>query len=394
MGRSEHTLEERVKDGSVPREIALTGDILKRQMSWMQGLSKLQAEVTSDDELMKDLKLDIFQDRIFVLTPRGDVKDLPAGATPVDFAYAVHTDIGNRCTQAKVNGNIVPLRYKFHNGDVVEIITSKNAQPSQNWLSFVKTNHAKSRVRSWLRNLDRDKNMRVGRELFNQHLERIGKPPLDPDLSVFKCIDGKRKTLKDREDLLVEMGKGTLVASTLLKKLFSLEEILSGTRENTAPKKQRLTMHAVDNREHQVLVGGRKDMPVHFGSCCAPDEKSAIVGFVTRGKGITIHTTACTTLSRADKKRFVDAYWISSKTGMYRVNIRLEVEDRVGLIRDISTVFANASLNIIDFIYHKTANNGDGAVRDICVEVKDFDQLEAVLIDLEAMPEVKRARLK
>ncbi|MEK7528389.1 MAG: bifunctional (p)ppGpp synthetase/guanosine-3',5'-bis(diphosphate) 3'-pyrophosphohydrolase [Patescibacteria group bacterium] len=367
-----------------------SGSLSREAIRWLDGLSRLQEEVTSDEELMKELAVDVFHDRIFVLTPIGDVRDLPAGATPVDFAYAVHTDVGNHCAQAKVNGNIVPLSYQLKSGEVVEIITRKNIQPSQNWLSFVKTSHAKGRISASLRNRGRDSNLRIGKELFNAQLKRMGKSPLDPDLGILRIIDGKKNTLAEREDLLVEVGKGITLPNALLKKVFSLEELVRSTGER---KNRRVALQkpAVAD-DKQVIVGGSTDMPVSFANCCKPMGKNIIVGFVTRGKGISIHVRSCKILHGVDRTRLMAAYWIASDSGKYRVTVRITAKDRIGLIRDVSEVFAKDAINIADFTYEGTRKDGT-VCRDITVEIADFDQLDTVLSELEAVPEILSASL-
>ena len=199
---------------------------MQQQQSWLSGLKDIGSEEVNNQELMEGLRVDVFQDRIFVLTPRGDVKDLPAGATPVDFAYSVHTEIGNQCVGAKLNGNAVSLDYEIKNGDVIEIVTRRNARPSQNWLSFVKTNHARNRIRAWFHDLDGEKHLREGKTLLNEKLGQLGKPSLDVKLSVLAHYDGEKLPFKERQNLLIEIGKGVVFASSVIKRIFTLDELL------------------------------------------------------------------------------------------------------------------------------------------------------------------------
>ena len=195
------------------------------QLEWLEGMARLKTEAAKDVS-ERNLKLDIFKNRIFVLTPHGDVKDLPKGATPVDFAYVVHTDVGHTCAQAKVDGRIVPLDYELENGQVVEIMTRKEPKPNRYWLSFTRTAAAANKIKAWFRTSDRDHNLKEGREIMNKYLQRLGKPILDPKLTLLKSFGGKRLTQRDREEVVESVGNGSLTVGQVLRKLFSAEELV------------------------------------------------------------------------------------------------------------------------------------------------------------------------
>lgn len=363
-----------------------TTSILKPHLAWLKGLSKLKEETVSHEEFLEHLKVDIFQDRIFVFTPRGEVKDLPKGATPVDFAYAVHTEIGNHALQAKVNGSIVPLNHELQNGEVVEIITRKNAAPNQNWLAFVKTNYAKSKIRASFRNQNREKNLRVGREKVNEVLAKFDKPPLSPDLGLLKEVDGKKLNKSEREDLLVEVGKGTLLSSTLVRKVYSFEDLIGIQRKalNVKP----LAKEEGETKKI-ILVGGHPNVPLKFPQCCTPKEGDAIRGFVTRGKGVTIHKSDCSVFVKTDPARWQEAYYVSQHGRAYHIPIRVEMRDRTGLLRDICSVIAKMGLNIEDV---RGEHEAGGAVeREFLLCVNSYDELERLLTSLEMIPNVLRA---
>ena len=204
-----------------PQDLKRAGS-LKAQVEWLSALAQLQQEIENNSELVRNLKVDIFKDRIFVLTPMGEVKDFPVGATPVDFAYAIHTEIGHKCHMAKINGQIVPLNYKLKNGEVVEVVTQRNGSPSRFWLSFVKTSLACNKIKNWLNGLDREKNIKVGRDMINQQLLKLSKPLLGPNLSLLRSYGGKRQTLQNREYVLENVGKGLLGVHAVLKKIFEM----------------------------------------------------------------------------------------------------------------------------------------------------------------------------
>ena len=202
-------------------------DGLKSQIDWLKGLEKVHEDLEVDVDIMKKVELDIFQDRIFVLTPRGEIKDLPVGAIPLDFAYAVHTDVGHHCIMAKVNGSIVPLDYELKNGDVVEIVVKKDSLPKLQWLSIVKTNFAKNKIRNWFNSLDRENNVKQGKLLLNKQLERLGLPSLDQNYSVLRNFGGKDLTVEQREGLVEEVGRGYKLAGNVIRVVYPAEEILS-----------------------------------------------------------------------------------------------------------------------------------------------------------------------
>ncbi|MEK9132745.1 MAG: RelA/SpoT family protein, partial [Patescibacteria group bacterium] len=376
------TLEQAVASTSAP--------LLKQHKDWILKLEKIQKNIKNNSELMENLSVDLFNDRIFVMTPRGDVKDLPIGASPVDFAYAVHTDVGNMCVGAKVNGNIVPINYALKNGEVVDIITRKNAAPSQYWLSFVRTAHARNRVRAWFRNLDGDKNLKDGKRLLNEKLQQLGKPPLDDSLGALRVMDGKKLSLKDRQDLLKDIGKGAFLPCTVLKRVFTLEELLIGRRHEkkmevaTQPKK----IPVEEKEKPEVYIGGEPNMPYNFVRCCDASFKDELVGYVTRGRGISIHKKDCPVLQNMKDARLIPVR-VAGGIKKYPISIRVEVEDRVGIIRDISSIFVESKINIIDF--SQGEKEMENSILNFIVEIEYFDQLDSVLSNLEKVQSVRRA---
>lgn len=367
--------------------------LLRKQKNWISGLGEIEKEIKGNQELLENLKNDTFQDRIFILTPRGDVKDLPVGATPIDFAYSVHTGIGNTCIAARVNGNMVPLDHELKNGEVVEIVIRKNAKPSHRWLSFVKTNHARNRIRGWFRNLDEGKHLRVGKELLNEKLNQFGKPSLDFNLSILKEYDGNKLSLRQREELLIEMGKGAILPGSVIRKIFNLEELLGSKYEpRTArplPAPPVKSNETADSKEQDGLfIGGEKNMPYHFVKCCNAHLEGELLGYVTRGRGVSVHRKNCKVLHNIEASRLINVGVLGKKT--YPVRIIIELDDRIGLIRDISQVIVENSINILDLVYQENGNGAHPTV-NIVLEIQNFDQLERVLGKIEKIPNVRRA---
>lgn len=285
-----------------------TEAIIKSQSDWLRGLRELQYPIYGEAELVKEVELDIFKDRIFVLTPRGEVKDLPVGSCPIDFAYYVHTDVGNSCVMAKVDGNVVPLDYELRNGDVVKIVTKNGAEPKLEWLSIVKTGLAKNKIKAWFSALNSEQHLRDGRTLLNEQLLKISQPILDQNYSIFKSYLGKKLNLADREQLIAEVGKGAQMASDIIRAIYpSSKNIVN----DVDPYVFDSSMFSDDLLlEGRVLVGGEAGLPVKFAGCCLPKLSAPILAYVTRGNRITIHLKGCALLKNLDNRRVLPASWI------------------------------------------------------------------------------------
>lgn len=397
FGIAAHWLYEETDYGApgMSRAVAETArEQMDSHREWISGLEKLQQEAKSNQELLENLQVDVFQDRIFVLTPRGDVKDLPARATPVDFAYAVHSDIGNTMIGARVNGSIVPLDYELKSGEVVDVITRKNASPSHQWLSFVKTNHARNRIRGWVRTLDEEKHIKMGRDLLNEKLVQLGKPPLDDTYLILRVYDGKQLNKQDREAVLRDIGTGALLASAVVKKIFTLEELIAmrpAAGLGIAAKKTRAeaeSEQAAKAAKPKIFIGGAENVPHQFVSCCNAGYGDDLIGYVTRGRGVSLHKQNCKVAQGGERSRLT-AVRIVGESPKYPVRIKVEALDRVGLVRDISQIIFENSLNIIDLA--QEPNDRDLARLYFVLEVMNIDQLERVLSKLEKIPSVRRA---
>lgn len=267
--------------------LILYGD-QERHMAWLRGLAA-----------HADREIDISPDKIFVLTPRKDVMELPKGATPIDFAFMVHSDVGDKCAGAKVNGKIVPLDYELQNGDLVEIVTRSNATPNRYWLSIAKTAAARSKIKNWLNRQDKDANVRLGRDLLNKELDTLTREKLDDKLSLLKDYGGKPRTMAEREELLEAVGLGSVSASTIVHSLFYVAE----EKEDLEDIPVSLEFNA------EVLVTGESNLPVVFAACCKPKAPQGIIAYVTRGNTIRIHKQSCRELAGLEGERFISAHW-------------------------------------------------------------------------------------
>lgn len=273
------------------REVSSLHSNVEEQMAWLRGLAE-KGDLKSE--------IDLYPDRIFVLTPKEKVIELPQGANPIDFAFAVHTEVGNKMINAKANGKIVPLDYELKNGEVVEIVTRNNAKPNRYWISLARTASARSKIKNWFNKQDKSVNIAAGREMVNKELQSLGKTVLDDRNSLLKNYSGITRSPTDREHLLENVGLGTASAVQIVRTLFP---------EETAHARKKSIIISAANYTDKVLVTGEENLPVVLSACCKPKPPHSIIGYVTRGQFIRIHKENCKELSALEKERFVSAKW-------------------------------------------------------------------------------------
>jgi len=341
-------------------------------MEWRQ-------EVEDANEFVDGMRTDVFQDRVYVFTPRGDIIDLPAGATPIDFAYTVHTEIGHRCRGAKVNGKLVTLDYTLKTGDQVEILAAKQGGPSRDWLNptlgLVKTQRARSKIRAWFKHLNREQNLAQGKEILDRELKRLGLQHYDLD-KLARGFD-----YKSTEDLYVAVGCGDV----------SLGHIINTLSEGEAQEENLFEIkpsQPKDITENAVTVLGLRNILTTFARCCKPVPGDAIVGYITRGRGATIHRQDCPNILRMkDRDRIVKVSW-GEPQHTFPVEIEIKAYDRQGLMVDISSVLSNENINLKDIKINVTHNL---ASITMIVEIADIAQLSRVLTRIENLPNVMEA---
>jgi GTP pyrophosphokinase len=333
---------------------------------------------------------------IYVLTPQAKVIELPAGATPLDFAYAIHSEVGHHCRGARVDGRIVPLTYKLKSGETVEIITQKNAAPSRDWLSahhgYLITSRARNRVRQWFKHQDYERHLAEGRNLLEKELARLGidsKPSLEPLAARFNLQHG--------DDLLAALGRGDLAVGAVARQLGEPHgERRDGPPDNeqslalTPPRRQRR-----HSERPEVIVAGVPDLMTQIASCCHPVPYDAIVGFITRGRGVAVHRSSCNNISRLrddERERLIEVEWADQPdSAAYPVDIIITAADRKGLLRDVSSVLADEDANVIDTETHTDATNDRASMR-FTVEVSDIGQLDQVCGKLRQLTDVIEVR--
>jgi guanosine-3',5'-bis(diphosphate) 3'-pyrophosphohydrolase len=350
------------------------------KLAWLRQLLDWQRDVSDATEFVEGIKLDIFQDQVFVFTPKGDIKDLPAGATPLDFAYRIHTDVGHRTIGAKVNNRLVPLDYRLKNGDIVEIVTTKGEHgPSRDWMKIVKTSHAREKIRQWFKRKDRDENIVHGRDSLERELRRLARASIaavGPDQIAEVA---KQYNYDSVDEFYAAIGYGAINAQTVVMRLGVVDDVQSALPTVAPP--QRL------ERTGGVRVKGVGDLLVRFAKCCHPIPGDPIVGFITRGKGVTVHLQSCpTVLNEREITRLIDVEWESAPTETYPISIRVEAYDRTGLLSDITQVVAENKVNIVAAHVGVTPDNT--AVVTATIQVQSVSQLARLMGRIETLKDV------
>jgi GTP pyrophosphokinase len=350
------------------------------KLAWLRQLLDWQRDVTDATEFVEGIKLDIFQDQVFVFTPKGDIKDLPAGATPLDFAYRIHTDVGHRTIGAKVNNRLVPLDYRLKNGDIVEIVTTKGEHgPSRDWMNVVKTSHAREKIRQWFKRKDRDENIVHGRESLERELRRLARTSI-AGVGPEQIAEVARHLNYDTlDDFYAAIGYGAIGAQTVVMRLGVVDDVQSTLPTIAPPQKV--------ERTGGVRVKGVGDLLIRFAKCCHPIPGDPIVGFITRGKGVTVHLQSCpTVINEREVSRLIDVEWEHAPTESYPIAIRVEAYDRTGLLSDITQVVAENKVNIVAAQVGVTPDHT--AVVTATIQVHSVSQLARVMSRIETLKDV------
>ena len=348
------------------------------KLAWFRQLMAWQEEVAAED-FVEALKTDIFQDQVFVFTPLGDIREMPAGAIPLDFAYRIHTDLGHRYAGAKVNSRLVALEYQLRNGDIVEILTGRTDRgPSRDWLNIVGTAHSRSKIRQWFKRQQREENAARGRELVARELQRLGLPELGSIEPEALAAAASELRVANVETLFAVVGYGGLSPHQVVSK-FGLQVPEVETPQIVgAPSTPPTT---------GVTVAGVDDLLTRIARCCNPVPGDPIVGFITRGRGLTVHRRSCPNVqSTAERERLIDVAWGATHQQVYSITLRVEAGDRPGLARDVTTIVAEDKINIVDLSV--TTEQG-AATFFVTVEVADVDQLVRLIQRIERIKDVR-----
>jgi GTP diphosphokinase / guanosine-3',5'-bis(diphosphate) 3'-diphosphatase len=359
--------------------------------TWLRQLLESQKETSDPQEFLDNVRLDLFPDEVYVFTPRGDVKALPEGATPVDFAYAVHTDVGHHCVGAKVNGKLVPLRYTLRQGDILEIVTSPTQHPSRDWLKIVKSNRARAKINQWLKVEERTRSLALGRELFEREAKKYRLAP-----ATLLASDEMKKLIGElgfpsADDLLASIGYGKTSLQQVLGKLAPAPTHDGEAAEAKSAKPARKSADGP-----AVRIRGVDDLLVRFAKCCAPVPGDGIVGFITRGRGLTVHARDCLTVAKnvLDRERLVAVEWEAGEPAKRPVRIAVYIgRDRPGLLAEITSAISSRQGNIIKA--EITVTEDRKGLNHFVVEVEDLRQLQEIMQairDVKDIVNVERVR--
>jgi len=356
---------------------------------WLRQLLEWQQEVRDPQEFIQNLKVDLYPEEVYIFTPAGEVKPLPRGATVIDFAYTIHTDVGHRCVGARINGKMVPLRTQLKNGDIVEIVTAAKHKPSRDWLNFVATSRARNKIRHFLQGEEKARSIEIGRKLFEKEVRRFDLPKsvLEGDALARMVTDyGFGKA----DELFAAIGYGKLPARQLLDKLVPADQLHERSESGVGSVVRR----ALGGSPDKIKVSGADDMLVFRAKCCSPIRGEKIVGYITRGKGVSVHSVSCPNVTNLlyDPDRRIDVEWDkSAEPARYTVRLTMQVEDRKGILADVSSKIADINTNITNVEAHTEEDRGR---IDMTLEISDLKHLQKVIKSLrgvEGVLDVERA---
>ncbi len=360
-----------------------------KRFTWLRQLLEWQRDLKDDAEFIESVKVDLFPHEVYVFTPKGAVKQFPLGASPVDFAYSIHSDVGNHCSGAKVNGKIVPLRYELRSGDTIEIMTSPNQKPSKDWLKFVKTARAKTKIRQWFTNEEREKSINLGKEILEKEFRKY-------ELQQAKLIKtgdlakvANEFSYQGVDDLIAAVGYGKVTANQIIGKILPQERLEQQREEHEEGRLKNLFKKITRGPKDALLIKGIDNVMVRYAGCCNPLPGDRVVGFITRGRGVTIHTADCQNAMDDDPNRKVEVEWDSTKGYSYPVRIQIYSDDKKGLLAEISNSISSNEANIRNARVDTTEDKR--AISTFEVEIRDLNHLNKVIRALEKIKGVQRA---
>ena len=370
-------------------------DVYREKIAWLRQILEWREEEKDTKDFIDRFKSEVFQDRVYVLTPQGKVEDLPLGATPLDFAYHIHTDVGHQYRGAKVNGRIVPIGYQLKNGEQVEILTAKNSTPSRDWLNphlgYLHSSRARAKVRSWFRQQDYENNVIDGRSIVERELRRLGVSDVNLDQLA------KRWDYKTADDLFSAVGCGDIssaqIAGRLAERVLSTESQLPDVYPQKTQQRRQVAELV---QAGEVRIMGVGDLMTHMARCCKPVPFDPIVGYITRGRGVTVHRRDCSNLLRFEKEegeRLVEVEWSHTTSKTYSVDIHVRAYDRQGLLHDITEILGNNQLNVMA-VNTLTERKTHIANMTLTIDVVDVEQLSRALAKIERLPNVMEASRK
>jgi len=360
---------------------------ISKKFAWIQDLVDNQESFRDPGEFLENVRIDLFPDEVYVFTPKGDIRALPKGATPVDFAYLIHTEVGQKCVGAKVNGQMVSLPYQLRTGDIVEIVTAKNHTPSKDWLKFVKTIKARSKIRQWIKAQEKERSISLGREMLEkafrkEKLNFITLSKTDPMNAVVESLG-----VKTLDDLVANVGYGKVTPLQVLRP-FMAKPQAEGSRASLLEK----LISRVRKKKPRVgvLVKGVEDILIKFGKCCQPVPGDAIIGYITQGYGVTVHRASCVNALRMSPERQIEVEWSTESADRYPVKIQILSYDRVGLLADVVSSISKFGANILNA--SSETKETQMVESFFTINVEDKEHLEKILSAVKKVKHVQDAR--
>lgn len=366
-------------------------DSYQEKINWLRKLLQWQEDVNGDGDMLEELRSQVFEDRVYVFTPKGDIVDLPQGSTPLDFAYYIHSNVGHCCIGAKISGRIVPFSYHLQNGDQVEIMTSKDANPKRDWLNanlgYVNSSRARAKIHHFFKQQDKEKNYQEGRETLEADLKRCG----------FKLQDAaeavNRFNMHSLDDLISAVGGGDVSSAQIINFIQSrIEKPVEEKVERLIRKSDNLKSNQGDSKG--VVVEGVGNLLTYMAGCCSPVKGDVITGYITQGKGISVHKTNCEQFQKMLKQhpeRRVDVSWGGDDADGYRVTVRVIALDRSGLLRDITTILANEKAYVLGVSSHSDEHKNEAAI-DINMSVPNLETLTRLMSKISQLPDIYEAQ--
>ncbi len=371
--------------------------VTEDKLAWIRESLEWQKDMQDPEEFMKTLKTELFEDEVYVFTPKGDIKVLPAGSTPIDFAYNIHAEIGHRMTGCKINNKMMPIVTPLNNGDIVEVITSDNSKgPSRDWLKFVKSSSAKTKIQQWFKKAQRAENIEKGKDIIEKEVKKIGMSHSDLFKPDWVQIALERYKFNSIEDMYASVGFGAISPVKIISRL--LEEYKKEHKEEDIERKiEELKKVKTETKPSKagVVVKGIDNCLVKLSKCCNPVPGDNIIGYITKGRGVTIHRTDCSNINDllSDENRIIDVYWYNDPKASYNVDIEVYANDRTGLLMDIIQAIGQTKAKLM--AVNAKANKERIAITEVSVEVENVEELNQVLKALrkvDSVYEVKRRK--
>lgn len=371
---------------------------LDNKLQWLRQMMEWEKDVTDPHEFLDALKEDVFNSQVYVFTPKGDVIELPAGATPIDFAYRVHTNVGNKCIGAKIDGRIVPLDYKLQNGNIIEILTSSNSNgPSRDWINVVKTPNAKSRIRQWFKKERVEENIERGSEILEKEFKRYNIPVKEINVEKYMQIVSKSLHQNSVQDMIATIGYGGLLGNQIVSKLKDLYEkdIKKNTQKNIDELKHNLNDSEYKSKRKSssngVKVKGLDNILIRFAKCCNPLPGDDIVGYITKGRGVAVHRVDCQNANVVENefftKRLVEVSWDENKSSKFEAEIYIKAFDRRGILNDITHIISNEKISLNGINARKSKDNLVNI--NLLVEIENINSLNLLMKKLKCVPSVE-----